>query len=157
MENFHNVCECKTVLYFGWWFTLQFRWPGDLDHCSFLYARDPRCLDTHHDHTVHVARWSWPLIFWHCFTFRQTQNYTKQQRQSKTVRDFHYYNTIVFDFTVKLGYNNELGTAIFAFKKRVILWIKVTNGTWKYVHYNLVFAITECVITKFHCIYIIKM
>ncbi len=31
VETFHNVSECKTVLYFSWWFTLQPRWPGDLD------------------------------------------------------------------------------------------------------------------------------
>ncbi len=28
----------------------------------------PRCPHRCHDNTVHVARWSWPLIFWHCFT-----------------------------------------------------------------------------------------
>ncbi len=30
VETFHNVSECKTVVYFIWWFTLQFRWLGDL-------------------------------------------------------------------------------------------------------------------------------
>ncbi len=31
VETFHNVSECKTVVYFGWWLTLQFLQPGDLD------------------------------------------------------------------------------------------------------------------------------
>ncbi len=41
VETFCNVSECKTFVYFGWWFTLQFRWPGDLDRYSFLYACGP--------------------------------------------------------------------------------------------------------------------
>ncbi len=31
VETFHNVSECKTAVYFGGWFTLQFRWLGDGD------------------------------------------------------------------------------------------------------------------------------
>jgi hypothetical protein len=33
-----------------------------------VYARDPRCRDRCHNNTVHVARWSWLLIFWLRFT-----------------------------------------------------------------------------------------
>ncbi len=32
--TFHNVSECKTAIYFSFWFTLQFMWPGDIDHYS---------------------------------------------------------------------------------------------------------------------------
>ncbi len=38
VETFHNVSECKTVVYFGWYLTLQFLWPGDLDCWSFGIA-----------------------------------------------------------------------------------------------------------------------
>jgi hypothetical protein len=31
VETFHNVSECKTVIYFDWWFPLQFTQPGDID------------------------------------------------------------------------------------------------------------------------------
>ncbi len=35
VETFHNVTECKTDVYFYWWFSLQFKRPGDLDCWSF--------------------------------------------------------------------------------------------------------------------------
>jgi hypothetical protein len=36
--------------------------------------------------------------------FGQTENYTKQQRQNKTVQDFHYYNTNLNPHTSNLAY-----------------------------------------------------
>ncbi len=47
MEAFHDVSECKTEVYFGWWLALQFVRPGD----------------------------SWLLIFWRRFTFGQTTDW----------------------------------------------------------------------------------
>ncbi len=46
VETFHIASECRTAVYFGWWFTLQ----------------------------VQVARWLWPLILLHCFILWQTKS-----------------------------------------------------------------------------------
>ncbi len=59
--------------------------------------------------------------------------------------------------TVKLGYNKQLGAAIFVRYNRefiitgVVYGIIHGFGTKKFVHYNREFVITEFVITEFDC------
>ncbi len=38
VEAFHNVNECKTAVYFGWWLPLQFMRPDDFDRLPFGVA-----------------------------------------------------------------------------------------------------------------------